>query len=61
MKAATQLGGFGVKVGDGDSVARFRIADVPTARAVLIELATTGVSRRSGPESAAGQPDLQIP
>lgn len=35
MRAATTLGGFGVKVGPGDSVARYRAADPATVRAWL--------------------------
>jgi len=53
MMAATQLGGFGVKVGESDSVARFHITDVPAARALLSEIASKGIPRRFGSEETA--------
>ena len=42
MRAATALGGFGVKVGPGDSVARYRAADPAAVRAWLAREAARG-------------------
>ena len=39
FEAAQALGGVGVKVGEGDTVANVRAADVPAARAILSGLA----------------------
>ena len=39
MRAAQQLGGIGIKVGDGPSVARYRLPDVAAVHAYLTEVA----------------------
>ncbi len=39
MRAAHDLGGFGIKVGEGPSIARYRLPDVPAVHAYLTEVA----------------------
>lgn len=39
MRAAQELGGFGIKVGDGPTLARYRLPDVAAVHAYLTEVA----------------------